>query len=81
MFPLNSREHYDFISKTLEARPSKVIRTLQRKITDGELDYGEVVHSSIGMVQRVGKESGSIGYISDDIAIFASDNIEVLGIK
>lgn len=61
--------------------PSKIIRTIQRKITDGELEYGEIVHSSLGMVQRVGEKSGSIGYLSDSITIFSSDNVEVLTLR
>lgn len=81
MYPINSREHYNFLSQTLEATPSKIIRIIQRKITEGELEYGEIVHSGLGMVQRIGEKSGSIGYLSDDITIFSSDNVEVLTLK
>lgn len=81
LYPLNSREHLEFTKTVLKERPSKVIRAIERKLSDGELTHGIFVRNGNEMVQKVGSNIGGIGYVSTDFIILDGDNVKIIEVR
>ncbi len=57
------------------------MRSIERKISDGELKHGTFVRTSAKMVQEVGNDHGGIGYLPGDFILFTTDNVKVVNIQ
>lgn len=57
------------------------MRSIERKISDGELKHGTFVRTSTEMVEKVGDNIRGVGYIPDGFILFDSDNVKVIHIQ
>jgi hypothetical protein len=57
------------------------MRSIERKISDGELKHGTFVRTSTKMVQEVANDHGGIGYLPGNFILFTADNVKVINIK
>lgn len=57
------------------------MRSIERKISDGELKHGTFVRTSTKMVQEVGNDNGGVGYLPGTFIVFTSDNVKVIEIQ
>lgn len=57
------------------------MRSMERKISDGELKHGTFVRTSTEMVQKVANDIRGIGYLPGTFIILSADNVKVIEIK